>query len=117
MSFEQLLILAVFVLVPLLNALVRALKRRIASPAGRESRPQPPETPVHGSPPYSPPSRRRDEARGTAEPPRTEVLQSRRRPRVRIGSAKDMRRAVVLMTVLERCLGLGTRGASTRDDR
>jgi hypothetical protein len=105
-TLEQILILAaVFVLVPLLNALVRALRRRLVGPTPRESGSRAPET----SAPVRMPSLPLDSPRraaGGAPPPLTDVLQSRRRPKVRIASAQEARRGILLMTVLGPCRGL-----------
>ena len=121
MTLEQLLILALFVLVPLLNVLVRVLKRRLAGPAPQESGPQAPETPARVRTLSLPLGARRGEARGippsVSQPTRTEGLQPRRRPKVRIGSAREARRGIVLMAVLGPCRGVEPRGQAARSGR
>ena len=110
MTLKQILILAVFVLVPLLNVLVRMLRRRLAAPAPQQSEPQAPETPARVRTLSSPRGPRRGEAGGilpsVPQPPLAEVLWTRRRPKVRIGSEREVRRGIVLMAVLGPCRGL-----------
>jgi hypothetical protein len=101
------------VLVPLLNVLVRMLRRRLAGPPPREPGPRAPEIPGRAPTLSSSLGARRGEARGIppaiSQPPLTEVLQPRRRPKVRIGSAREARRGIVLMAVLGPCRGLTER--------
>jgi hypothetical protein len=118
-TLEQILLVAVFVLVPLLNALVRVLRRRVADSAPRESRPGTPEIPPRAQ--ALPPSLRasRGEARRISPslpPPLTAVLGPRRRPEVRIAGPPEARRGIVLMAVLGPCRGLEPPGVMRRED-
>ena len=114
---EQLLLIAIFLLVGLVNMLVRWLRRRAETP-GPEARPQPGPEPVlerapsrrrelppaarvivPAPPPEAPvPATRRMRSPAAAPPPRP-------RPRAhrRLGSRADVRRAIVTMTVLGPC--------------
>jgi hypothetical protein len=109
-TLEQILVVAVLVLAPLLNVLVRVLRRRLAGPAPRESGPKAPETPARLRTLSSSLGAQRGGAGGippsVPQPPLTEVLRPRRRPKVRIGSAREARRGIVLMAVLGPCRGL-----------
>jgi len=103
MSGEQLLFLALFVLIPLLNALARLLrKRRPAPPVLDEPvAALPPPRVLHPVPEPAPPP-----ARVTrAEPAVVQVVERRRRVPYRLRSA-DVRRGMVLMTILGPCRAL-----------
>lgn len=107
---EQLLLIAIFLLVGLVNMLVRWLRQRSQVPRP-EAEPPPGPEPARGRrlelppaarvivPPLPPeaavPAPRR--MRPEAAPP------ARRRPRPRLGSRADVRRAIVTMTVLGPC--------------
>ena len=110
MTLEQILVVAVLVLAPLLNVLVRVLRRRFAGPAPPESGPEAPEAPARVRMVSSALGAQRGQAGGippsVPQPPLTEVLRPRRRPKVRIGSAREARRGIVLMAVLGPCRGL-----------
>jgi hypothetical protein len=109
-TLEQILVVALLVLVPLLNALVRVLRRRLAGPPPPESGPRASETPGHVRRVSSSLGGQRGEAGGlppsVPPPPLAGVLQPRRRPKLRIGSARAARRAIVLMAVFGPCRGL-----------
>jgi hypothetical protein len=120
-TFEQILLLLLFVGVPLLNLLVRWLKR-----ARAQSRPFPPE-------PGAPAAEAREERRPTSVRPQTRALDPilvRADPReaptaspplavVRrgrpLGGRAGVRRAVVAMTILGPCRGLDDPPPITRD--
>jgi hypothetical protein len=109
MTPEQILMLAVFVLVPLLNLVVRLLRRHLAGQLPRETQPEAPDTPARVRTLPSGPSARRAEARAIpprVPPPVAAARRSRRRPRVHLGSAREVRRGLVLMAVLGPCRGL-----------
>jgi hypothetical protein len=144
-SIEQLLFLALFVLVPLINLLLRWLRARAAErlPGDRTDQqwPEPViagpeipggEVPERRAPPRDHPPRLPAEARPVATP--TEPLpaarsgvptlassaapvpaQSARRPRVRPANRREIRRAIVLMTALGPCRALEPRGGASRD--
>ena len=110
---EQILLLLVFLLVPLLNLLVRWLQRR----ARKRQRPVPVESqaaePVRraGRPPATmPPRVRVIEPAHPQEGPRETPPAPRPRPVVRragpLGGRAAVRRAVVAMTILGPCRGL-----------
>jgi hypothetical protein len=107
---EQLLLLAIFLLVPLLNLTARWLRRRLArhAPPSREAEavaeqagaPPPPRsrrgTAGPGPPPEQP--RRRP-------PPAPPAPGPRRRPGA-LGGPRGLRRAIVMMTILGPCRAL-----------
>jgi hypothetical protein len=108
-TLEQILVVAIFVLVPLLNVLLRALRRRLAGPPPREPGPEAPGMPARVPVPFPAPGAPRAEAGGIrprVPPPLPEALRPRRRPQARIASAREARRAIVLMAVLGPCRGL-----------
>ena len=113
MSLEQLLLFTVLLLVPLLNFLVRRVRRHLA--AG----PRPgvePERPVAtrarpGAAVPTPSVRAPREARPVRQPPlpaaMAPALAPRRPPRLPLLRRREARRGFVLMTVLGPCRGLG----------
>jgi hypothetical protein len=109
-SLEQILVVAVLVLAPLLNVLMRVLRRRHGGPAPQESGSRAPEAPARLRTVPSSIGAPHGEAGGirpsVPQPPLTGVLRSRRRPKVRIGSAREARRGILLMAVLGPCRGL-----------
>jgi hypothetical protein len=113
-SLEQLLLLALFVLVPLLNFLVGALRRRFAGPM-----PEEPARTAPTAPPLSSPRIQRREAPsrppGEPPPPSPEASETRRRWRLELGRPQEMRRAIVLMAVLGPCRGWEPPGSSVGD--
>jgi hypothetical protein len=108
MSFEQILFLAVFVLVPLLNLLRRALARHAQRAAPPELAPTAPdaaaEQPLRVSSARTRPGPVRGQSTSAQTPP-TQVSGARRRPRVHLRGAHEVRRAVILMAVLGPCRG------------
>ena len=108
MSFEQILLLLAFILLPLLNLLFQRIKRRVESETPAEepvaSVPRPP----RATPPYPSPSRpagdrgRRLESQALAVPAR----RRRFNKNSLFGTPRDLRRAIVLMTLLGPCRAL-----------
>jgi hypothetical protein len=121
LTIEQVLLLALFILVPLFNLLVRWLRQRVLTqqpdagpqappePAGDGRPPQPSELP----PVTVPPRIRRGAAaaRAVEEAVRPRAIaatapprRARRRSRpLHIGTVRNLRRAIVLMAVLGPC--------------
>lgn len=110
MTLEQVLILAVFVLVPLINVLVRVLRKRLEIARPQHSGPEAANTPPHGGTLPAAPVGRGRESRGIlpTAPPKPPVPPPARgrRPRVRVGSMREARRAIALIAVLGPCRGL-----------
>ena len=109
MSLEQLLLFAVLLLVPLLNFLVRRMRRHLAAgtrpgvePDGSVTRPRAEAV----APPIARAARARQPLR-RLEPPRAAApARARRRPQVAVRSRSEARRGIVLMTVLGPCRAL-----------
>ena len=103
MTLEQILFIALFVLIPLLNFLAGAARRRMQRQA--EPRVPPPSTEVAVLPPMA------DAAPPWAAPPRPPAPAASpdppdaRRRRERVGLA-EARRGMVLMAILGTCPGL-----------
>ena len=110
MTLEQVLILAVFVLVPLINVLMRALKKRFEIAGAQEAGSEAPNVPPHGRTLPAALVARGREPRGIlpSTPSKPPVLSPARgrRPRVRVGSMREARRAIALIAVLGPCRGL-----------
>jgi hypothetical protein len=110
-TLEQILLLAVLVLVPLLNLALRWLQRRMEAAEPAPPRPEPPATP-----PLLPPRAERREPLPAVEPPRAAAAApvavprapARRGPHrpAPLGGLPEIRRAVIMMTILGRCRGL-----------
>jgi hypothetical protein len=102
LTLQQLLLLAVIVLVPLLNLLLRWLQRRMEAAAPASPGPE-----AAGPLPGLPPRAERREPLPAVELPRV-AARARRRPRptAPIGTLPEIRRAVVMMTVLGPCRAL-----------
>lgn len=112
MTPEQLVLLALFLLIPLVNFLARVLQRgSTRAPADRAAGPG---TPRPGARRAPSPARAPSGARPTSPAPRGREVETvtraarDRAPRAwpRLG-ARDLRRAVVLSAVLGPCPGLG----------
>jgi hypothetical protein len=114
MSGEQLLIFAVFLLVGIFNFIVRLLRerqRRRRAPADAEAETSelpelslPPGTRVRvPSPPAELPPQPVAAPRPAPPPAPAVPVTERRLLRMRLGSRTDLRRAIVLMTVLGPC--------------
>lgn len=108
MTLEQILVVAVLVLVPLLNFLARALRRHLPGPTAPEPGAGAPEPPAPSRPLPLPLGALRGEVGGIPRrltlPPPTDG--PRRRPKARIGGVREARRAIVLLAVLGPCRGL-----------
>jgi hypothetical protein len=107
---QLLLLLAVFVLVALINVLVRALKKRFEIAGAQEAGSDAPNVPPHGRTLPAALVARGREPRGIllSTPSKPPVLSPARgrRPRVRVGSMREARRAIALIAVLGPCRGL-----------
>jgi hypothetical protein len=116
MTREQLLILVVVAFVLLINFAARVLRRRRESAMLRESEPEAPQSPPRAHrlpPPVVQPRRTGEGAHGVPLP--LAVPRSAARPRVRspLGSLRQVRRGIVLMTVLGPCRALEPPGPQT----
>lgn len=116
MSLEQVLLITVLILAPLLNFLVRRLRRYAEGRAHRSLEPEPAgmTPPARPAPPA--PMETRGEPRSpllVAQPSAPVPPAGRRRPRVGAMTRRDARRGFVLMTVLGPCRGeaLGPRAS------
>lgn len=116
---EQLLFLALFVAIGLFNVIGRWLKRKMEEQARQNA---PPEPPVGRVPPIEVPERPARRLRMPAPPPEEGVMPAVRVParraavrgaaRIpsRLGGQADLRRAIVLMSVLGPCRALDRDG-------
>lgn len=111
---EQLILLAIFLLVGLLNVVIRWLRQR-ADASSPETGSSPP--PTLGLPPAArtvvpPPAQPTAPAVRAARPPVSRPPQPRRRPAAggRLHGRADLRRAIVAMTVLGPCRALEDEG-------
>jgi hypothetical protein len=99
--FGQLLILIAFVLFPLINRLLQRMQRRFETQTPRQPPPQPaPRT--FAKPPLEVVSSARERVH-PANMPESPPASSRRRKRSLFRNRGDLRRAVILMTVLGPC--------------
>jgi hypothetical protein len=105
MSAEQLLLLLVFVGVPLLERVIRRIRARAAESTAADVRSTSPErtVPAARAPVPAP-----DEGRLVPEPRQTDRPRRVRTAGARVtgATAADLRRAVVLMTILGPCRAL-----------
>jgi hypothetical protein len=107
MSVEQLLFIALFVLVPLFNFLAKVLRQR-RRPAAPIPQAEEPGEPVTALPPPRVLLPVPEPPRPSARPPRAPavlVVERRRRAPYRLRPA-DVRRGLVLMTILGPCRAL-----------
>lgn len=113
---EQLLLLALFLLVAFAGLLARWLKARMGAPPPAETRP--PDT-VSVRRPQRPPGepampvRTPPLAHGQPSPP-SPVETRRRAPRPRLGGPSHLRRGIVLMAVLGPCRALEHEESASR---
>lgn len=105
LTFQQVLLVAIIVLIPLLNLVGRWLRGRMQGAAPAPPAPEAAERPLR-----FPPGARRLEHVPPAERPRSAALPppSDRRPRrpAPLGGLPEIRRAVVMMTILGSCRAL-----------
>jgi hypothetical protein len=112
--FAQLLILIAFIVFPLINWLLQRMQRRFDSQAPPEPPPQPaPRTyakpqPMEGSVPSSARVPVHDKRETPARPTRQLYKKTF------ITSRRDLRRAIILMTVLGPCRGVDSADAERR---
>lgn len=108
---EQILLLLLFVLVPLLNLLVRWLQGRARRQRARPTEPRPAEPEARAGRPSIPmprvrliePALPREGLRAPTPAPRTAPVLRRAGP---LGGRAAVRRAIVMMTILDQCRGL-----------
>jgi hypothetical protein len=111
MTLEQMLFVAFLAVIFLINAVARAVTARSADETAADRTPRTPEPPrFPARMPKRPPSRAIHTSRSLNDMAnvglRTMTPASRRRLGVRLGSIREMRRGIVLMTVLRPCRGL-----------
>jgi hypothetical protein len=109
MTREQLFILLVLAFVLLINFAARLLRRWVKSGVPRGMGPEAPQSPPRGPRlplPVAPSRTVREGPQGTPLPVAVAPPAARRRPRSRIGRAPELRRGIVLMTVLGPCRAL-----------
>jgi hypothetical protein len=101
--FTQILVLLAFILFPLINWLLQRMQRRFEHQAPRQPPPQPAPRTFAKPPPVEviASSRQRMPVAEIIEPPLSRRNQSIRRSLFR--SRRDLRRAIILMTVLGPC--------------
>lgn len=112
MTIEQFVVLALLVLVPLLNALIRFLRKRVPVPPPADAKAK---EPVLALPPSAregpaPPEPPRPSVRAPTAQPAAVRRVSRRSSARRLRPA-DVRRGIVLMTILRPCRALEGRPA------
>jgi hypothetical protein len=115
MTRVQLLLLAVLVLAPLFNFLMRAIKRRLDAQAARDVGREVPRVPVPArslaAPPIEAGHRPRDTPRRLATRMVVTSAGAGGRAPVLLERHRDMRRGIVLMTLLGPCRALEPPGA------
>jgi hypothetical protein len=116
MTREQLLILVVVASILLINFAARMLRRRRESAMLRESEPEAPQIPPRAHrlpPPVVQPRRAGEGAHGAPLPLAVPPSAARQRVRSSLGSLRQVRRGIVLMTVLGPCRALEPPGPQT----
>lgn len=107
MTLEQILFLLIFLLIPVLNFLARALRRHVWPPAPEDEAPpgRSPEPAPRASARPTPPPRVRERPREVPPlaPPAAAPAPRSKRARLDTG---DVRRAIVLMAILGPCQGV-----------
>jgi hypothetical protein len=109
MTREQLLILLVLAFVLLINFAARVLRRWVTGKAPRRMEPEASQSPPRGPRlplPVAQPRRVREGPQGTLSPVAVAPYVARWRPRSRLGSPREVRRGIVLMTILGPCRAL-----------
>jgi len=108
MSFEQILLLIAFILLPLLNLLFQRIRRGVeGETAAEEPVARVPHRP-RATPPPPAPSRAAGDRGRRLESPALAVPARRRRfnKRSLFGTPRDLRRGIILMTLLGPCRAL-----------
>ena len=115
MTRVQVLLFAALVLAPLFSVLVRAVKRRLEGKAPRELGPEAPGVPA---PARTPPALATRAGAGPRDTPRRRATETvvtsataSGRASSRLGSHQEVRRGIVLMTILGPCRALEPPGA------
>jgi len=114
--FAQILILVAFILFPLINWLLQRMQRRIEQQAPRQPPPPQPAPRTFAPPPAEIIAALKERARApelpeTPAPPRSG---GRFRKRVLFRNRRDLRRAIILMTVLGPCRAAESPNAEAR---
>jgi hypothetical protein len=113
MTRVQVLLFAAIVLTPLFSLLMRAVKRRLEGKAPRDLGPEAPSVPTPVRLPI-PPARAAARPRDTSRNRATGMVATSAaggRALSRLGSEREVRRGIVLMTVLGPCRALEPPGA------
>jgi hypothetical protein len=106
MTREQLLILVVLAFVLLINFAARVLRRWVKGDVPRGMEPEAPQRVPRGPRlplPVAQPRRVREGPESTPSPVAVAPHAGRRRPRSRLRSPREVRRGIVLMTILGPC--------------
>jgi len=108
---EQLVLLVVLLMVPLINFLLRPwLQRQTEAATSRANEPATRDAPRREpTPPVRAAQIRREAQRAHLPPARDDLPRFRRSEPFRVGSRPDLRRAILLMAVLGPCRGLEPR--------
>jgi hypothetical protein len=105
LSFGQIFLLIVFILVPLINLLLQRTKRRLETQTPKDDGLTPTRRPVQSTPASMPAPRvSRDQLRESDEPTvATPVSRRRLAPRALLKNRGDVRRGIIIMTILGPC--------------
>jgi hypothetical protein len=108
MSIEQILLFFLFILLPLLNLLFQRIKRRAESEAPAKEPVTRVPRPPRAAPPRPPASRAAGDSGRRLEPPALALPARGRRfdKRSLLGTPRDLRRGIILMTLLGPCRAL-----------
>jgi len=109
MTRAQVLILVMVALVMLINLSTRVLRKRRERDAPRRIAPDAPQIPPRGPrppPPVVEPRRAREGPHGAPLPRAVPPSAARRRARSLVGSRREVRRGIILMTILGPCRAL-----------
>jgi hypothetical protein len=111
-TFEQILLLIAFILLPLLNFVMHRMKRRLKSQTPEEEsvtqiRRQPQATPA---PPQTARASRNRVHESQAPTVSTPLSRSHFTKRSLLGTSRDVRRGIILMTILGPCRAFDRQG-------
>lgn len=118
-TFEQILLLVVFILLPLLNFVMQRIQRRLK----RQTPEKEPVAPIRRQVPATPappptPRASRDRILGSQAPTiATPLSRSHFTKRLLLGTGRDVRRGIILMTILGPCRTFDPPGRLEPDNR
>lgn len=104
-SFEQIVLLIAFILLPLLNFVMQRIKRRLKSQAPQEEPVAQIRRPAQATPapPPTPRASRNRVHESQAPTISTPLSRSHFTKRALLGTSRDVRRGIILMTILGPC--------------